>query len=671
MPTWRTLAWRPAQHPRAPPPLFASRPHPAADSDDAWLTAASEDAPLEGNALSAAPDYSSTTAAPGSARSGFKWRGGLERMTTGMWLWSRPFVRRLPEASGGGEVAVLLMDTQGLFDSETGQMLTTCIFGLSALMSSYLIFNVSRQVQEDHLQHLALFTEYGRRVTEAQEARAASKGREPPQRAGGAGKPQAGGSRSSSAAGGRPTERGSEEGEESDEGAPAEDDKDDGGVGATAAVAALRRLAAWGSGVSGGGSGVGSGGGGGGGSDGSSPAARPAPPAPPFQCLEFLVRDAVLRSPGDPAACERAMEEHLAGVLGKSHNRDLVTVRQHIRSCFADVSAFALPHPGFAVAESEQYAGAVGDIRLEFARLVAYYARRVFAVRLRAKLVHGRAVDAAELGRLFAAYALAFQERAGFPEAKLLLEATAEAHNTGARESAARAYDDAMEAFFRRGYAPNAALAARAARARAAALRLFDSLANFGAEAAIADARSQLEAHISARRRELLTRNTERDPTRVIGPLLLAAGVALGAWVAKLLIDLTCAPWLDVCRRGSQMFAFIYSAILVALGALAYWHRNALGAQRGALAPIGDRLTELLASGLRAAMGGGMQPMAHAPGGGRRATRTAGAAQEDIDEGKGERAAPEGSRREEEPLAEPTEGLAAAAGVRRRRSQRV
>ena len=49
-----------------------------------------------------------------------------------------------------------------MFDSTLGQMLTASIFGLSTLISSYQIYNVDKQIQEDNLQHLALFTEYGR-----------------------------------------------------------------------------------------------------------------------------------------------------------------------------------------------------------------------------------------------------------------------------------------------------------------------------------------------------------------------------------------------------------------------------------------------------------------------------------------------------------------------------
>ena len=52
--------------------------------------------------------------------------------------------------------------TQGMFDSETSQMMTAAIFGLSTLISSYQVYNVKERVQEDDLQHLALFSEYGR-----------------------------------------------------------------------------------------------------------------------------------------------------------------------------------------------------------------------------------------------------------------------------------------------------------------------------------------------------------------------------------------------------------------------------------------------------------------------------------------------------------------------------
>ncbi|CAN0473410.1 unnamed protein product [Hapterophycus canaliculatus] len=72
---------------------------------------------------------------PGQEESGmrsFEWRGGVERMTTGIWVWSEPFIRKTGE---GKEVAVLVVDTQGMFDNETSMGLTACIFAVSTLVS--------------------------------------------------------------------------------------------------------------------------------------------------------------------------------------------------------------------------------------------------------------------------------------------------------------------------------------------------------------------------------------------------------------------------------------------------------------------------------------------------------------------------------------------------------
>jgi hypothetical protein len=56
-------------------------------------------------------------------------------------MWSEPFIRT-SKAAGGEKLAVLLMDTQGMFDNETTMTLTAQIFGLSTLVSS---FQVSKQ----------------------------------------------------------------------------------------------------------------------------------------------------------------------------------------------------------------------------------------------------------------------------------------------------------------------------------------------------------------------------------------------------------------------------------------------------------------------------------------------------------------------------------------------
>lgn len=93
------------------------------------------------------------------AESGFGWRSGSDRMTTGIWMYNKPFIRKLPS---GEKVCLLLMDTQGMFDFKTTKELTAAIFGLSTLISSYQIYNIAKQIQEDKLQQLHYFTEFSR-----------------------------------------------------------------------------------------------------------------------------------------------------------------------------------------------------------------------------------------------------------------------------------------------------------------------------------------------------------------------------------------------------------------------------------------------------------------------------------------------------------------------------
>lgn len=115
---------------------------------DAWLGDA--DAPLEG----------------------FSWRGGSERDTTGILLWSEPYlVRRRRKKPGSREeeeeeIAVLLMDTQGAFDSLSTVRDCATVFALSTMLSSVQVYNLTSNIQEDDLQHLQLFTEYGRLALE-------------------------------------------------------------------------------------------------------------------------------------------------------------------------------------------------------------------------------------------------------------------------------------------------------------------------------------------------------------------------------------------------------------------------------------------------------------------------------------------------------------------------
>lgn len=92
---------------------------------------------------------------------GFQWRGGKNATTSGIWMWSEVFTH---DFENGDKVAIILLDTQGIFDTHTSIEECTTIFGLTTMLSSVQMFNVKEQIQEDDLQHLDLFTGYANYV---------------------------------------------------------------------------------------------------------------------------------------------------------------------------------------------------------------------------------------------------------------------------------------------------------------------------------------------------------------------------------------------------------------------------------------------------------------------------------------------------------------------------
>lgn len=93
---------------------------------------------------------------------GFSWKGGAMRNTTGIIIWSDVFLYENPN---GSKIAILLMDTQGLFDYESTPLDNSRIFSLSTLISSVQIFNLFNNIQEDHLEYLQFTTELAKHAT--------------------------------------------------------------------------------------------------------------------------------------------------------------------------------------------------------------------------------------------------------------------------------------------------------------------------------------------------------------------------------------------------------------------------------------------------------------------------------------------------------------------------
>lgn len=87
---------------------------------------------------------------PDAPLTGFSWKGGSERDTNGILLWERPFIVKDKNGEevcneieqdmiiivSSIQIAVILMDTQGAFDSQSTVKDCATIFALSTMVSS-------------------------------------------------------------------------------------------------------------------------------------------------------------------------------------------------------------------------------------------------------------------------------------------------------------------------------------------------------------------------------------------------------------------------------------------------------------------------------------------------------------------------------------------------------
>lgn len=96
---------------------------------------------------------------PSDPLTGFSWKTGSDRHTSGIVFWSDVF---LYDSPNGEKYAIYLIDTQGLFDTKTPLQENVKIFGLGTLISSLQIFNLENLIQEDQLQYLQMATDYAR-----------------------------------------------------------------------------------------------------------------------------------------------------------------------------------------------------------------------------------------------------------------------------------------------------------------------------------------------------------------------------------------------------------------------------------------------------------------------------------------------------------------------------
>lgn len=80
---------------------------------------------------------------------GFSWKHGRDANTKGIVIWSDVF---LHDAPNGEKLAIVVMDTQGLFECDTKANVNARIFGISTLISSIQVINLQHLIQEDQLE---------------------------------------------------------------------------------------------------------------------------------------------------------------------------------------------------------------------------------------------------------------------------------------------------------------------------------------------------------------------------------------------------------------------------------------------------------------------------------------------------------------------------------------
>nr|CDS33517.2 atlastin 2 [Hymenolepis microstoma] len=274
---------------------------------------------------------------PNEPLTGFHWRGGADRDTTGIYMWSEPFLVTIPS---GEEVAVIFLDTQGSFDCRANMKQSATIFALSTMLSSKEIFNIKDNLQEDYLQHLQFFTEYGRIALESGYAQT------------------------------------------------------------------------------------------------------------PFQHLEFLIRDWAFayEYPYGRKGGMDLLNKRLE--VNDDTPKENILLRSHIKSCFADLQCYLMPHPGLTVAGSPTFNGRLADIDTNFVDQLRDYIPSILSPEsLTVKSINGQPVTCGELMEFFRAYMKIFQSDE-LPQPVSMYEATAEVNNLNACNRSRNLYVQEMNEVF-------------------------------------------------------------------------------------------------------------------------------------------------------------------------------------------------------------------------------
>lgn len=94
---------------------------------------------------------------PDDPLTGFEWRGDLDPVTLGMYIWSKVF---LHESPSGEKYAILLIDTQGIIGIESTLAQDLTVLATSSLLSSTLIYNAYRNINMADLEQFQVLADF-------------------------------------------------------------------------------------------------------------------------------------------------------------------------------------------------------------------------------------------------------------------------------------------------------------------------------------------------------------------------------------------------------------------------------------------------------------------------------------------------------------------------------
>lgn len=252
-------------------------------------------------------------------------------------------------------------------------------------------------------------------------------------------------------------------------------------------------------------------------------------PAKPFQKLLFLVRDWCY--PVDAAYGAKGGEELIQKRLHIPTNmaKELKMLRQRIRSCFAVIDCFLLPHPGEKVSTEKEFDGRLSGIAATFTEHLKDLVPSLLAPdKLLVKEVNEQKISCKKLLEYLKAYIGVF--RSGkLPRPMSALKASVEVYNRLAMNEAKEKYRSAMEKHINRDgrwYTPKE-LQGHHDKEKQSALKSFLAVPKWGGKLYSKDYLEKLEQDIDKSFEFFVKRNDRKARVRTTAVLSVIATVSI------------------------------------------------------------------------------------------------------------------------------------------------